>query len=73
MIRLLRWPISDSLTFEEFDEDDEILRYGILSHTWGSPDQEVSYQDLGAGRASRLDGLEYFWVDTCCTIQVKPR
>ncbi|RDW75351.1 hypothetical protein BP6252_06493 [Coleophoma cylindrospora] len=55
------------------------LPYAILSHTW--TDQEVTYQDLisGAGKnksgyekikfcgeqASR-DGLQYFWVDTCC-------
>jgi hypothetical protein len=55
------------------------LPYAILSHTW--TDQEVTYQDLinGTGKrksgyekirfcreqASR-DGLQYFWVDTCC-------
>ena len=55
------------------------LPYAILSHTWTG--QEVTYQDLisGAGKsksgyekikfcgeqASR-DGLQYFWVDTCC-------
>jgi hypothetical protein len=55
------------------------LPYAILSHTW--TDQEVTYQDLisGAGKAksgyekikfcgeqATRDGLQYFWVDTCC-------
>lgn len=54
--------------------------YAILSHTW-QDGQEVSYQELRtdtgkhksgyakirfcAERAAE-DGLEYFWVDTCC-------
>jgi hypothetical protein len=56
------------------------LSYAILSHTW-THDQEVSYQDLisGAGKGktgfkkikfcgeqATKDGLQYFWVDTCC-------
>ena len=55
------------------------LPYAILSHTW--TDQEVIYQDLisGAwesksgyekikfcGEQATRDGLQYFWVDTCC-------
>src|ERR1700693_4507113 len=55
------------------------LPYAILSHTWTG--QEVTYQDLisGAGKSksgyekikfcgeqARRDGLQYFWVDTCC-------
>ncbi|XP_044715953.1 tetratricopeptide repeat domain-containing protein [Hirsutella rhossiliensis] len=60
---------------------DEIPRYAILSHTWGTDSDEVSFNDLihGSGKrkagyakirfcgeqASR-DGLQYFWVDTCC-------
>ena len=55
------------------------LSYAILSHTWADG-QEVTYQDLvsGAGGKSGYDkiqfcaeqaakdGLQYFWVDTCC-------
>jgi Heterokaryon incompatibility protein (HET) len=56
-----------------------VLPYAILSHTWTS--QEVTYQDLisGAGKVmagyekikfcgeqAARDGLQYFWVDTCC-------
>jgi hypothetical protein len=55
--------------------------YAILSHTWGDDDDEVNFKDMmeGSGKtkagyrklqfcaeqASR-DGLQYFWVDTCC-------
>lgn len=55
--------------------------YAILSHTWGSDNQEVTFQELidGSGKSkagyqkirfcgeqAANDGLEYFWVDTCC-------
>ncbi|KAJ2902776.1 hypothetical protein MKZ38_000130 [Zalerion maritima] len=53
--------------------------YAILSHTWGK--EEVTLQDVTAGRARELlgfakiwhccrvamsDGLDYVWIDTCC-------
>jgi hypothetical protein len=56
------------------------LSYAILSHTW-TDGQEVTYQDLinsaGEGKTgyekikfcgeqATRDGLQYFWVDTCC-------
>jgi len=56
------------------------LPYAILSHTWVH-DQEVTYKDLVGGAGERKtgyekikfcgeqatkDGLQYFWVDTCC-------
>ncbi|EXK38334.1 hypothetical protein FOMG_08737 [Fusarium oxysporum f. sp. melonis 26406] len=56
-------------------------RYAILSHTWGPDAEEVTFKDLVdgtgenkigyekirfcAGQTGR-DGLEYFWIDTCC-------
>ncbi|OAG15485.1 HET-domain-containing protein [Alternaria alternata] len=55
--------------------------YAILSHTWGHSDDEVTYQDLQndttrnkkgynklifCGNQALKDGLQYFWVDTCC-------
>jgi hypothetical protein len=58
--------------------------YAILSHTWGADHEEVTFKDLidGTGRnkagyykltfcAKRAahDRLQFFWVDTCCTIQ----
>jgi hypothetical protein len=60
---------------------DDIPRYAILSHTWGKDTEEVTFRDLmdGTGKSkagynkirlcgdqARRDGLEYFWVDTCC-------
>ena len=55
--------------------------YAILSHTWGADDEEVTFKDLAegvdkskagykkirfCGRQAAEDGLQYFWVDTCC-------
>ena len=60
---------------------DNIPLYAILSHTWGADTEEVSFKDLisGTGESksgyekirfcgeqARRDGLQYFWVDTCC-------
>jgi hypothetical protein len=60
--------------------DDLAPPYAILSHTW-TVGQEVTYNELFAGRGTEkdgyakirfcgeraaADGLEYFWVDTCC-------
>jgi hypothetical protein len=58
-----------------------IPSYAILSHTWGANDQEVTFQDMtNAVGSSKMgyrkiqfcgdqavkDGLQYFWVDSCC-------
>jgi tetratricopeptide (TPR) repeat protein len=58
--------------------------YAILSHTWGLDEEEVTYEDLISGtgtekagyeklrfcaRQARQDGLDYFWVDTCCILK----
>jgi len=60
--------------------DDTIPPYAILSHTW-EEGQEVTFQDIidGVGQSktgydkirfcgqqAEHDGLQYFWVDTCC-------
>ena len=60
---------------------DKIPPYAILSHTWGLDDDEVTYKDVTKGRGktkpgyckldfcseqAAKDGLEFFWVDTCC-------
>ena len=60
--------------------DDDVPPYAILSHTWVEG-QEVTYNELVAGvgkektgydkirfcaAQAAADGLEYFWVDTCC-------
>ncbi|KAH6703075.1 heterokaryon incompatibility protein-domain-containing protein [Leptodontidium sp. MPI-SDFR-AT-0119] len=59
--------------------------YAILSHTWGdNAEEEVTFADLkdGSGKTKNgytklrfcgqqaaRDGLQYFWVDTCCINQ----
>lgn len=60
---------------------DDIPAYAILSHTWGKDDEECTFKDIemSAGkdkigyrkiqfcaRQAARDGLQYFWVDTCC-------
>lgn len=59
----------------------KIPSYAILSHTWEADDQEVIFKDLAdgtgtnktghrkirfCGEQARKDGLQYFWVDSCC-------
>ena len=70
-----------SLTKDFVGDNIPILEYAILSHTWGEDTEEVTFQDLRdgtgnskagfgkiqfCGEQGRRDGLEYFWVDTCC-------
>jgi hypothetical protein len=60
---------------------DNIPPYAILSHTWGEHGDEVTFKDvvestgkhkagynkvLFCGQQAAKDGLQYFWVDTCC-------
>src|SRR5487761_868048 len=60
---------------------DDIPRYAILSHTWGADTEEVSFKDMMDGTGKRKtvydkirffgeqagrDGLQYFWINTCC-------
>lgn len=55
--------------------------YAILSHTWGPDSDEVTFTDIIEGTGKQKagyrklyfcarqaidDGLNYFWVDTCC-------
>jgi hypothetical protein len=68
-----------SLT-EDIVEDDEKPPYAILSHTWKAG-EEVAFEELidGTGKGkpgyekiqfcgeqANRDGMQYFWVDTCC-------
>jgi tetratricopeptide (TPR) repeat protein len=60
---------------------EQIPPYAILSHTWGEDHEEVSFKDLTeskgiertgykklqfCGTQAAKDGLEFFWIDTCC-------
>jgi hypothetical protein len=79
-MRLLKYEEDGELTITSFD-DNAIPPYAILSHTWGADTEEVTFVDLikssgkdkpgykkirFCGQQARQDGLQYFWVDTCC-------
>ncbi|PMD58824.1 heterokaryon incompatibility [Hyaloscypha bicolor E] len=77
-MRLLAYNNDGEFSLAEFFDDD-IPEYAILSHRWGA--EEVTFKDVidGTGKRkagygkirfcgeqARRDGLQYFWVDTCC-------
>ena len=79
-MRLLRLEDDGEFSLVEF-VGKNIPCYAVLSHTWGSDDEEVTFNDLvnGAGKSktgyrkirfcgkqAANDGLQFFWVDTCC-------
>lgn len=79
-MRLLTYNEDGKLTFEQFN-DGNVPRYAILSHTWGEKKDKVTFADIinggGLGKAgyakidfcgtqARDNGLQYFWVDSCC-------
>jgi hypothetical protein len=79
-VRLLRLEADCDFSLVE-SVDSRIPRYAILSHTWGADHEEVTLRDLTegtgknkagyrkltfCGKQAAKDGLQYFWVDTCC-------
>jgi len=77
-MRLLRFDSHDELSLTP-DFVHDIPPYAILSHCGGA--DEVTFNDILSGSSkdkagyakiqfcgeqARKDGLEYFWVDTCC-------
>ena len=79
-MRLLRLEDNGEFSLVEFVSKN-IPRYAILSHTWGADDEEATFKDLVdgvgknksgyskirfCGKQATKDGLQYFWVDTCC-------
>ena len=79
-MRLLNVDADGSLSLTTFIGN-KIPSYAILSHTWEADNQELTFQDLqngiGSSKASyrkiqfcreqaQKDGLQYFWVDSCC-------
>lgn len=71
---------SEPLQIQSFFGGDS-PEYAILSHTWGSPDDEVSFSDVCQGKAqskklyekvrrscdlAASHGFDYIWIDTCC-------
>ena len=45
-MRLIKVEKVEDLKFKEFGADAELPRYAILSHTWGDPDTEVTFEEL---------------------------
>ncbi|KAF1936956.1 HET-domain-containing protein [Clathrospora elynae] len=79
-MHLLKYGEDGELTIAKFNED-TIPSYAILSHRWGAEAQEVTFDDIArtigkdksgyekiqfCGEQARQDGLQYFWIDTCC-------
>ena len=79
-MRLLKLGSHGELSLTK-DFVDDAPRYAILSHTWSVDEDEVTFNDLEngsstskvgyvklqfCGKQAKKDGLEYFWVDTCC-------
>jgi len=78
IMRLLKSNNDGEFSLTEFSGFD-IPNYAVLSHTWGA--EEVNFRDLldGTGKnkagyekilfcskRAGCDGIQYFWIDTCC-------
>lgn len=79
-MRLLKVEEDGSLNITE-NLHTHIPPYAVLSHTWGHDNEEVTFKDITEGTGQDkdgyrkiefcrkqvgLDGLQYFWIDTCC-------
>jgi hypothetical protein len=79
-MRLLRLEDDGEFSLVEY-VGKNIPQYAILSHTWGADHEEVTFRDLTegtgknkagycklafCGKQAAKDGLQFFWVDTCC-------
>jgi hypothetical protein len=79
MMRLLEFNNDGYFSLATFFAHKIPQKYAILSHTWEA--EEVTFEDLRdgigmnkagykkirfCGEQARRDGLQYFWVDTCC-------
>ena len=81
-MRLLRRSDAGEISLtEDLTDEDRIPPYAILSHTWLADTEEPTFEDLAngtgknkpgymkiqfCGEQARRDGLQNFWVDTCC-------
>ncbi|USP74162.1 hypothetical protein yc1106_01436 [Curvularia clavata] len=79
-MRLLQRRENGTIIIKSFS-DGLVPPYAILSHTWGQDSEEVTFANIFNGNGqdksgyekiyfcaaqARRDGLQYFWVDTCC-------
>jgi len=80
-MRLLERNSASQLSPTKIFFGDNIPKYAILLYTWEADTKEVTYRDLidGTGKSkagygkirfcgeqAKRDGLQYFWVNTCC-------
>ena len=82
-MHLLSWEVldghEDNLKIR-LERDANVSDYAILSHRWGNPEDEVSFEDMlngcqegkrgykkltGCCKQARKDSLHYVWIDTC--------
>ncbi|KAM0193853.1 hypothetical protein ACHAPA_009019 [Fusarium lateritium] len=70
----------ESLKLETFFGG-QLPAYAVLSHRWGSDDEEVSFDDMRRGSTEKTgmqkligccqiekqEKIQYVWIDTCCT------
>lgn len=78
--RLLRFSSHGGLELVDYSTEG-LPPYAVLSHRWAPMDDELTYEDLlhGTGKdkpgyaKARIfgehalqDGINYFWMDTCC-------
>jgi hypothetical protein len=78
---LLRSDTGEISLTKDLTDEDRIPPYAILSHRWLADTEEPTFEDLSngtgknkpgyekiqfCGEQARQDGLQYFWVDTCC-------
>jgi Heterokaryon incompatibility protein (HET) len=81
-MRLLKINTNGGFSLSRFAAHN-IPRYAILSHTW-EEEQECTFQDLMngvgktkkgykkiefCGKQAQRDGINYFWIDSCCIDQ----
>jgi hypothetical protein len=79
-MRLLKIGTGDDFSLVELKRE-KMQPYAVLSHVWGEEDQEVTFKDMVEKTGKKKvgfdkirfcaqeainDGIEYFWVDTCC-------
>jgi hypothetical protein len=79
-MHVLEYNKDGELVSRNFD-DNKPPQYAILSHRWREEAEEVSFEDIASnagkdklgygkiqfcGEQAKRDGLQYFWIDTCC-------
>jgi hypothetical protein len=85
-MRLLTWD-NQNVPILTDNRDENLPPYAILSHTWGSEQDEVTFADIQtrqgsskagynkirfSGEQARRHKIEHFWVDTCCINKDRP-